>query len=293
MSILQEKIAAEKLKEFFQETYWYHTFDVGNGVVTDGMYDLRPMVPYHEFPESLKGKSVLDVGTSDGFYAFELEKRGAESVLAVDTNAYDGTLPFDPSPAMKDIYLNKHSRERKEFEKYEELFSMLDLKGANKLVALADYWDSIVRFQQCSVYELESLDRKFDFVFCGALIEHLKSPLHAIEQLRSVTGEKCVISLSSALPISSIGADSLRQKLVNFIARTLGVEREISVNARDLALHYVGNVSGGSFFQIHPVTFREMLLASGFKSVEIVGDYDLPNNRYDLSINNVVFHCYV
>jgi len=293
MSILQEKIAAEKLKEFFQETYWYHTFDVGNGVVTDGMYDLRPMVPYHEFPESLKGKSVLDVGTSDGFYAFELEKRGAESVLAVDTNAYDGTLPFDPSPAMKDIYLNKHSRERKEFEKYEELFSMLDLKGANKLVALADYWDSIVRFQQCSVYELESLDRKFDFVFCGALIEHLKSPLHAIEQLRSVTGEKCVISLSSALSISSIGADSLRQKLVNFIARTLGVEREISVNARDLALHYVGNISGGSFFQIHPVTFREMLLASGFKSVEIVGDYDLPNNRYDLSINNVVFHCYV
>jgi len=293
MSIIKEKVAEEKLKEFFSDTYWYHTFDIDNGVVTDGMYDLRPVIGSHGFPGTLKGKSVLDVGTSDGFYAFELEKRGAESVLAVDTNAYDGTLPFDPSPAMRDIFLEKHSREMKEYEKYQEIFSLLGLKGANKLVVLADYWDSIVRFQQCSVYELEELGMQFDFVFCGALIEHLKSPLHAIEQLRSVTRETCVISLSSALPLPSKGPSSLQQKIANVLTRMLGVEREMSVNERDLALHYVGNVSGGSFFQIHPAAFKEMLLASGFKRVEITGDYQLPNKRYDLSINNVVFHCHV
>lgn len=293
MSTIKENMAEDKLREFFKETYWYHTFDIGNGVVTDGMYDLRPVVKDHGFPESLKGKSVLDVGTSDGFYAFELEKRGAESVLAVDTNAYDGTLPFDPSPAMKDIFLEKHSREMKEYEKYRDIFSMLGLKGANKLVVLADYWDSLVKFQQCSVYELEDLGMQFDFVFCGALIEHLKSPLHAIEQLRSVTREKCVISLSSALPLSRKGPTSISQKIVSVMARILGVEPEMSVNERDLALHYVGNVSGGSFFQIHPATFKEMLLASDFKNVEIIGEYLLPNKRYDLSINNAVFHCYV
>lgn len=293
MSTIKQNMAEDKLREFFNETYWYHTFDIGNGVVTDGMYDLRPVVKDHGFPESLKGKSVLDVGTSDGFYAFELEKRGAESVLAVDTNAYDGTLPFDPSPAMKDIFLEKHSREMKEYEKYRDIFSMLGLKGANKLVVLADYWDSLVKFQQCSVYELEDLGMQFDFVFCGALIEHLKSPLHAIEQLRSVTREKCVISLSSALPLSRKGPTSISQKIVSVMARILGVEPEMSVNERDLALHYVGNVSGGSFFQIHPATFKEMLLASDFKNVEIIGEYLLPNKRYDLSINNAVFHCYV
>ena len=293
MSTIKQNMAEDKLREFFKETYWYHTFDIGNGVVTDGMYDLRPVVKDHGFPESLKGKSALDVGTSDGFYAFELEKRGAESVLAVDTNAYDGTLPFDPSPAMKDIFLEKHSREMKEYEKYRDIFSMLGLKGANKLVVLADYWDSLVKFQQCSVYELEDLGMQFDFVFCGALIEHLKSPLHAIEQLRSVTREKCVISLSSALPLSRKGPTSISQKIVSVMARILGVEPEMSVNERDLALHYVGNVSGGSFFQIHPATFKEMLLASDFKNVEIIGEYLLPNKRYDLSINNAVFHCYV
>jgi len=77
------------------------------------------------------------------------------------------------------------------------------------------------------------------------------------------------------------------------LLKLLGLEKEISANARDLVLRYVGNVSGGSFFQIHPTTFREMLLASEFKKVEIVGEYLLKNRRYDLSINNVVFHCHV
>jgi 2-polyprenyl-3-methyl-5-hydroxy-6-metoxy-1,4-benzoquinol methylase len=293
MSIIKKNISPEKLKDFFENTYWYHTFDVGDGVVTDGMYDLRPVIKHHNFPESLKGKSVLDVGTSDGFYAFEFEKRGASSVLAVDTNAYDGTLPFDPSPAKRDVYIEKYTRESKEFEKYYEIFSMLELKGANKLVVLADYWDSIVRFQQCSVYELERLDKKFDFVFCGALIEHLKNPLQAIEQLRAVTREKCVISLSSALPVSQDRENSFRQKIANLALKMLGLEKAMSVNERDLVLHYVGNVSGGSFFQIHPTTFREMLIASGFKDVQITSEYILPNHRYDLSINNVVFNCYV
>lgn len=293
MSVLREKFGEEELRHFFRDTYWYHTFDIGNGIVTDGMYDLRPVVECHRFPASLKDKSVLDVGTSDGFYAFEFEKRGARSVLAVDTNAYDGSLPFDPSPAMKELFVKKHDRERQEYEKYRRYFDLLGLKGANKLVVLADYWDSIVQFQQCSVYELEKLGTQFDFVFCGALIEHLKCPLKALEQMRAVTRELCVISLSSALPSSRIGSRSMRQKIADILLKLLGMGKEISVNERDLVMRYVGNVSGGSFFQIHPATFREMLLASDFRKVEIVGEYPLKNRRYDLTINNVVFHCHV
>lgn len=293
MSVINNSISSDRLKYFFQNTYWYHTFDIGDGIVTDGMYDLRPVIKYHDFPESLKGKSVLDVGSSDGFYAFEFEKRGASSVLAVDTNAYDGTLPLDPSPAKRNAFIAKYSRESKEFEQYYDIFSLLGLKGANKLVVLADYWDSIVKFKQCSVYELEQLDTKYDFVFCGALIEHLKNPLQAIEQLRLITREKCVISLSSALPVSNSRGSSFRQRVVNLTLKILGLEKEMSVNERDLVLHYVGNISGGSFFRIHPTTFREMLLASGFKDVQIVNEYILLNRRYGLSINNVVFNCAV
>src|SRR4051794_2756443 len=56
---------------------WYHTLDLGAGVSTDGMFDLRPFVDLYGLPDSLEGKRVLDVGTFDGFWAFEMERRGA------------------------------------------------------------------------------------------------------------------------------------------------------------------------------------------------------------------------
>lgn len=62
---------------------WWHSIDLGNGVVTPGR--CFPAGEVHKLclPD-LIGKSVLDIGTWDGFYAFEAEKRGAESVVATD-----------------------------------------------------------------------------------------------------------------------------------------------------------------------------------------------------------------
>src|SRR3954469_2657180 len=62
---------------------WYHTLDLP-GVTTTGVFDMRPYVPQYGLPESLAGKRVLEVGTWDGFWAFELERRGAAEVIAID-----------------------------------------------------------------------------------------------------------------------------------------------------------------------------------------------------------------
>ena len=51
---------------------------IRGGVVTPGLFDHRPLVPQYGLPESLSGKRALDVATFDGFWAFELERRGAE-----------------------------------------------------------------------------------------------------------------------------------------------------------------------------------------------------------------------
>ncbi|MEW6416522.1 MAG: class I SAM-dependent methyltransferase [Nitrospirota bacterium] len=45
---------------------------------------------YYKIPGNLQGKTILDVGTSDGYFASELYKRGAEKVVAIDFN----TGPF-------------------------------------------------------------------------------------------------------------------------------------------------------------------------------------------------------
>ena len=64
---------------------WYHTLDLGSGVVTEGMFDLRPFVDRYGLPDDLAGKHVLDVGTFDGFWAFEMERRGAQ-VTSLDVD---------------------------------------------------------------------------------------------------------------------------------------------------------------------------------------------------------------
>ncbi|MCI5221385.1 MAG: hypothetical protein D3924_01555 [Candidatus Electrothrix sp. AR4] len=293
MSILKEKISEKRLLEFFEQAYWFHTIDLGGGRVTDGVYDVRQILDSHNFAASLSGKSVLDVGASDGFYSFDFERRGAESVLAVDTNVYDGSVPTDVSPAKEKIYAAKYQREKEEFDRFNDIFTTLGLKGANKLVVLADYFDSIVTFQQGSVYNLENIGKKFDLVFCGGLFGHLKHPLLAMEQLRTVTSEQCIITLNGALPMPKTKVGALKMKMAYVVLKLLGISQEFSVNERDLIMKYVGNQAGGSFFHIQPTTFREMLLASGFAKVDIAGEYEVTDQRIQSAQRGAVFHCLV
>src|ERR687885_775685 len=68
---------------------WYHTLELGDGVVTKGMFDHRPVLDRYPLPADLSGMRCLDVATMDGFWAFEMEKRGAASVTAIDLDRPD------------------------------------------------------------------------------------------------------------------------------------------------------------------------------------------------------------
>lgn len=68
---------------------WYHTIDLAPGLTTPGFCDLRPVAPDVVPTAAVAGKRCLDVGTFDGFWAFELESRGAAEVFALDLP--DGT----------------------------------------------------------------------------------------------------------------------------------------------------------------------------------------------------------
>lgn len=69
--------------------YWHHIMHFPQGVVSPGVYDPRGIFDLLQLPD-LQGKRVLDVGTRDGYFAFECERRGAE-VVAVDYAEMDLT----------------------------------------------------------------------------------------------------------------------------------------------------------------------------------------------------------
>jgi SAM-dependent methyltransferase len=65
---------------------WYHSIELANGEVIPGLQSpaqLHARLQQFPIPRDLKGKRVLDIGAWDGWFSFEMEKRGA-SVVAVD-----------------------------------------------------------------------------------------------------------------------------------------------------------------------------------------------------------------
>ena len=69
---------------------WYHSIDLGDGVVTKGVDDTPLRLARLDFPLSFTGRSVLDIGAWDGFFSFEAECRGASRVVAADYYSWHG-----------------------------------------------------------------------------------------------------------------------------------------------------------------------------------------------------------
>jgi tRNA (mo5U34)-methyltransferase len=74
----------ERLRQRLAARPWFHTIDLGAGLVTPGCDNSPAKVGYLGLPERLDGLSVLDIGAYDGFFSFECERRGARRVVAAD-----------------------------------------------------------------------------------------------------------------------------------------------------------------------------------------------------------------
>jgi tRNA (mo5U34)-methyltransferase len=65
---------------------YYHSIELPDGRVIPGLQSLetqRSRIAQFPIPQDLRGKRVLDIGAWDGWFSFEMERRGA-TVVAVD-----------------------------------------------------------------------------------------------------------------------------------------------------------------------------------------------------------------
>jgi tRNA (mo5U34)-methyltransferase len=161
---------AGDLAERARAEQWYHTMELAPGVVTEGMFDLRPFVDRYQLPDDLTGKRVLDVGTFDGFWAFELERRGAQ-VTALDI---DRKQDMDWPPRLRPPDDGP--------------------RGQTFRLAHEAYGSNVERVG-LSIYDStpERLGGKFDIVFCGSVLIHLRDPMLALERMAGLCGERLII----------------------------------------------------------------------------------------------------
>jgi SAM-dependent methyltransferase len=145
---------------------WYHAIELAPGVVTPGRADWRHAAA-KLLPADLHGRRALDVGTFDGFWAFELERRGAE-VVAIDVESIDAA----EWPALARPRLEATARD-------------WDIELGRGFALAAETLHSTVRREVCPVYELDP-DRvggPVDLAFVGAILLHLRDPVRALERV--------------------------------------------------------------------------------------------------------------
>jgi len=163
-------VALRKSTEIVQqiaELRWYHTIDLPGGITTPGRYDHRPIVNALPWPD-LRGVRCLDVGSRDGFFAFEMERRGASEVVSLDID--------DPSEV--DFPTFRPPREEIRHE----------LSAGNRAFEVARAaLGSGVRRELRSVYKLRpEAVGTFEFAVLGTLLLHLRDPVGALSAVRTV-----------------------------------------------------------------------------------------------------------
>lgn len=159
---------------------WQHTIELPGGVVTPGRWDVRPALRFVELPARLEGKRCLTVGTDDGFWAFELERRGAAEVVAVRDD--DSRWEWPARHRAEDVELVRRLYERN------EAFEI-----ARRALG------SRVRTVDLSIYDLSpQAVGEFDFAVVGFVLLHLRDPVRGLEAVRGVLrGELVVAELVS------------------------------------------------------------------------------------------------
>ena len=167
---------------------WYHSIDLGNGVVTPGFIDNRDTVRYFGLPDDLRGRRCLDIGTYDGFWAFEMERRGANEVVGIDV---DSPLDHDLPLPIRRKALAEVGGKADWKQVWDEQQAARGLQYPGQGFALAkEILDSKARRENLNIYDLkpERLGT-FDVVLISQLLLRLRDPQTAIENMFSVTSE--------------------------------------------------------------------------------------------------------
>ena len=174
---------------------WFHTIDLGDGIVTPGLYDYRDTISAFPFPTTMTGMTVLDVGSATGYFAFEFERRGAR-VISVELPSLRDLDRFpgqDVESSLKKIEamafpptLDQEKFPRRGYTERELYWYLLEGPFRFCRERLAS------RVERCysTVYDL-TLDRTgvregFDYVFLGDVLIHTLYPLRALAALAAL-----------------------------------------------------------------------------------------------------------
>ena len=154
--------AASALRERIEELGpWFHNLRLGGQqTAPDHFLGDYPAFKWQCFadalPDDLTGCTVLDIGCNGGFYALEMKRRGADRVVAIDSD-----------------------------ERY-----------LRQAALAAEVSGLSIELHHMSVYEIARLGRRFDLVLFMGVLYHLRHPLLALDLIRAHVAEDLLVCQS-------------------------------------------------------------------------------------------------
>jgi tRNA (mo5U34)-methyltransferase len=175
---------------------WFHSINLGAGLVTRGQKTeatILQELAVMSLPE-VRNKTVLDIGAFDGFYSFEVERRGASRVVALDLQMWELETLFSQEG------LDAHARDGKppsppyktEWLRWERDVERLPGKKKFDLVHRA-LGSKVVPYVGDFVLTGPEHIGTFDVVLFLGVLHHLQEPFEAIKRVASLTKEVAII----------------------------------------------------------------------------------------------------
>lgn len=203
---------------------WWQRIELGFGIITPGVADTALTLTGINLPKDFSGKTVLDVGAYNGFYSFEVERRGAKRVLAIDVDhlAWKDKRPFDLA------------------------CKVLNSKVESKIL---------------SVYDLSPQNEGiFDVTLFLGVFYHLRYPLLALEKIFNVTREMIILeshirgfegNFDKNVPLMTFYANGRSGDKVNYNEPNLPMLKEMLIDVGFTKLEDFGGNYLGSRVAIH------------------------------------------
>ncbi len=245
-----------------ENPWWTHSFYFDNGFHVRGDYDIGSGLAAYGFPESLEGLRVLDVGTASGWFAFYFEQQGAE-VVTLDPGGPSDTDIYGRGAAPATDWKGRPP------DRTAEDGAPVFYGAANRgFWIMKDVLGSHVQYKSARVYDISPTvfeGQKFDLVFLGGILGHLRDPIGALMAARSVCKHR-IIATAAVAPGEGGSDTPPRQYLPQ------------------------PEVDGTRWWLPNAACFREWFLAAGFIGVDVSREVtlkcDVPRTRDGRRINS-------
>lgn len=275
--------------------YWYQTIPLGDGLTSQGTVDHASVFARYGFP-SVAGKTVLDVGASDGYFTFAFERFGARRVLAVDVDRWCEEPDFDLPSRTRERRLRKFrpaAGQEDQVRAREDIARALGFDRPNPFYLTRFLLNSQAELRYLTIYDLPQLREEFDVVFVGTVATHLQDLVAAFEAVRAVTRRQAILACADLLDYEAL----VRGRWLAFqairILQWLGRLKDQVVISRESPMAVFAANEGGAIWRPSVECIRELLLSSGFKDVEVFSRFALRNVRHGTLMKHVVFHAFV